>query len=405
MNSFLLPDGSITADHLKSLTEHHVSESTELEFKRDTYGQKDKDKKELIKDVSAMANTRGGRILIGIEENDGCAAEIVGVQGNADEEIQRLNSIIQSSIEPNIIGFEIQAVSIGDEGHVLVITIPRSWLVPHRTDYKNSKRFYRRNSSGVYEPEVTELRTMFNASLEQERQFSELRQKHIDLVLSGETPIALSSTSPGFLLLQLIPLQSIQQGEIVDLTKPELSTGLIPLRESGCASRYNIDGFMTYSSLNFSYTQLFRNGIVEAVTSSIVSNSKVPNVVPGIAYTRYLLQAAVQYLGTLKALKVQAPIRVYVTFLDVKDCRFATYTDTFGDYLEGRTTFGKDTVKLPPIDIMTYGDKFEIYEAMRPILDSLWNADGQSRCDLFGEDGRWVGDRRLSELGMRQVPK
>ena len=45
------------------------SEGKTVDYKRDSYGSKDEDKKELLKDVSSFANSQGGDILIGVDEN------------------------------------------------------------------------------------------------------------------------------------------------------------------------------------------------------------------------------------------------------------------------------------------------------------------------------------------------
>lgn len=92
---------------------------------------------------------------------------------------------------------------------------------------------------------------------------------------------------------------------------------------------------------------------------------------------------------------MQVPVRVYVSLLDVKNCEFVTYYDSFGFDMDETPTFSRDDVLLAPIDIMQFGNKAEVYEAMRPILDALWNADNKDRCDYYDEKGKWVGHASL----------
>ena len=393
-----IPIKDITASNLKDLVKNKQSESTMIDFKRDTYGGSDADKKELIKDTSALANTRGGMILIGIDEVDGDASELTPVAGNTDKEIQRLNSILQSSIEPIIPGVEIHAVSINKTGHVILIKVPASWSAPHRTNSKGSKRFYRRNSSGVYEPDVTELKKMFNASIEQNNQFRKLRHEHINAVHNGETPVEMPDESSGYLLLQMIPLQSIGNSYHLDLNAQNLRTSL---RGDGWDHRYNIDGFLAFRPPCHSYTQIYRNGIIEAVICSI-SGEKYDKsgrkIIPGSYLSINILAGTARYLGMLQSMGVQTPIRVYVTLLDVKNCRFATYYDSFGRGKEEIPNIEKSDARLPPVDIMDYGHNFKIYESLRPVMDALWSADNRERCDYYDDEGKWVGHKDVSEL-------
>ncbi len=45
---------------IQSLLDNRVPESEILDYKRECYGSKDADKRELLKDVSSFANSRGG---------------------------------------------------------------------------------------------------------------------------------------------------------------------------------------------------------------------------------------------------------------------------------------------------------------------------------------------------------
>ena len=93
------------------------------------------------------------------------------------------------------------------------------------------------------------------------------------------------------------------------------------------------------------------------------------------------------------------PVRVYATLLDVKNCRFATYHDRWGMDEDEIPNIGKTDVFLPPIDIMEFGNNFEIYEGLRPVLDALWNADNVECCDYYDASGKWTGHPDVKELG------
>ena len=114
----------------QALIDAGASESVHLEFKRESYGKADEDKRELLKDVTAFANTLGGYLIIGIDEQGGAASSIVPLSEiDVDQELQRLENITRSSIEPLIIGLRMKRIDV-DGGSVIVIHIPRSFNPP-----------------------------------------------------------------------------------------------------------------------------------------------------------------------------------------------------------------------------------------------------------------------------------
>ena len=59
---------SLSQSDLEELTEAQVPEGLRLEYKRELYGNSDSDKREFLKDVTALANSHGGHLILGIEE-------------------------------------------------------------------------------------------------------------------------------------------------------------------------------------------------------------------------------------------------------------------------------------------------------------------------------------------------
>ena len=156
------PFDQIDQNSLQALIDSSVRESVHIDFKRQSYGTDDASKKELLKDVSAFANTLGGHILIGMDEDSGAASAITPLSGNVDQELRRLESIVKTGIEPAIIGLRMRRVE-ANGGDIIAIHIPRSPNPPHRVIVTRSNRFYMRNSAGCFEPSVEELRSLFGA--------------------------------------------------------------------------------------------------------------------------------------------------------------------------------------------------------------------------------------------------
>src|SRR3954468_18657087 len=114
---------SITEADLQSLVTEGRREDTQLEFKLTVPGNSDDEKKEFLKDVSAMANAQGGDIIYGIREDksnaedEGKAAEVVGITGvSIDATKLWMSELITSSIEERLIGVRIQEIPLATGG-------------------------------------------------------------------------------------------------------------------------------------------------------------------------------------------------------------------------------------------------------------------------------------------------
>jgi len=61
---------------IQCLVDNTVPESEILVYKRHCYGHKDGDKRELPKNISSFTHSRGGYIVIGIDEKQGVPTKI-----------------------------------------------------------------------------------------------------------------------------------------------------------------------------------------------------------------------------------------------------------------------------------------------------------------------------------------
>jgi predicted HTH transcriptional regulator len=64
------PLTEIAPSDLRDLIDNKVRESQTLEFKRENYGRLDDDIREMLRDISAMANAFGGDLLLGVDEDE-----------------------------------------------------------------------------------------------------------------------------------------------------------------------------------------------------------------------------------------------------------------------------------------------------------------------------------------------
>lgn len=153
------PTSPFTEDNLLDLIANQVAEGRMLDYKLIQPGNSDDDKKEFLADVSSFANTAGGHLIFGMEEDQGIALNLPGISGfDSDREKLRLENIIRDGIAPRIAGISIQSVQLQNGNLVIVIHIPKSWSSPHMVTFKGTSRFFARNSAGKYQLDVQEIR-------------------------------------------------------------------------------------------------------------------------------------------------------------------------------------------------------------------------------------------------------
>lgn len=169
---------------LDELIYAQVPEGQRIEYKRDTYGSSDGDRREALKDISSFANTFGGTLLVGIATQNGIPVAKVGLPGvDVDSEILRLENLARDAIEPRVLGIRTGAIALTSGERCIVMRIPRSWHPPHRVSAKGHNKYYVRNSNGTHEASVEELRSMFTQSAdatERARQFRDRRITNLE---------------------------------------------------------------------------------------------------------------------------------------------------------------------------------------------------------------------------------
>ena len=141
-----------------TLISNQVPEAFDLDFKSEMYGTSDRDKRDAATDVAALANTAGGLIIAGIDEDDQArAAKAPGIAlSEADE--RRIRQIVALQVAPMPVIDVIRAEDPVWPGHGFVlIAVPRSPLAPHAVLVNEGLRYPRRNGATtryLSEPEV-----------------------------------------------------------------------------------------------------------------------------------------------------------------------------------------------------------------------------------------------------------
>lgn len=383
----------VTEADLAELVAVGASEGLHLEFKRQSYGASDSDKRELLKDVSAFANSHGGHIVIGVEETKGVATAVPGIQPeNVDAEVARLGQIVRAGLDPESYGVMLHIVRMQGGASAIIIRIPRSWRAPHRVSAQSSNRFWIRNSSGCHEASMDELRVLFGQSanfLDGARKFRNERVKQI-LGANGSRPLV----AGGRLIFHVVPQSALLSSDALDVRVIYKNhSAFAPIGSSGMSPRFNFDGVINErgGEQNHGYTQIFRNGSVEATKAGILRTGQRGLGIPGQGLEQHFFDRYESYLNGLRALGVQPPLVLMVTLEGVRGARYFVADSMFDDE---HTPIDSDTLFLPDCLLTEYGSTMVYHQAIRPAFDALWNAVGHSGSRFFSPDGLWTGRLR-----------
>lgn len=384
------------------LIENKIAEVKTLEYKKKLPGHTDGDKKEFLADISSFANASGGDVIYGIKETidangkkTGEPDAVVPLQGiTADEAKLQIENIVRTGIEPRIPVHVKGIAGYGSDGNgfVILVHIPNSFASPHMVTFKNSSRFYCRNSAGKYQLDVHEVRNAFLATDSQVERVHSFLQNRLAKIMADETPVPLSTEHR--LVLHVIPLYPFLNHQRLQLSsKRDLISDFRPIRRSSDGHRYNLDGYVTYDrddknrTLINGYCQIFFDGVVESVCCHILTTTGggkpqkgEAGFISSIAYEKYTVEAIGDYFKGYKSLGIEAPAIISMTLLGCKGAHM--YTNDLSSQ-----TIDRDVAILPEVQIGSFDE--EVTTVMKPIFDAVWNACGHPRSYNYTEDGTW----------------
>ncbi|TKJ34652.1 MAG: hypothetical protein CEE38_17430 [Planctomycetes bacterium B3_Pla] len=393
--------GDISQADIDYLIENKVSELKTLEYKKTLLGRQDSDKKEFLADISSFANASGGDVIYGIKEavdedgkRTGEPEAVVPIKGvNADEAKLQIENLVRTGIAPRVQIHVKEISGYGDngEGFVIVIRISQSFASPHMVTFKNTSRFYCRNSVGKYQLDVQEIRNAFLATDSQAERIRSFLQDQLAKIMADETPLRLSTSHR--LVLHVLPLNSFLNRKRLDFSdEHNLIMKFAPIAVSGWDRRYNLDGFLTYladrnTGMCDSYCQTFFDGTIEAVYAKILSTKRGETPQKGgtafiasKAYEASVVSAVKSYFNGYKTLGIEAPIVISMTLLGCKGAYM--WTDFFSS---DSHPIDRDVVLLPEVTADSL-DK-EVPTVMKPIFDAVGNACGLPGSPNYTKNG------------------
>jgi hypothetical protein len=185
-----------------TLVSNRVPEAFDLDFKSEMYAPTERGRKDAATDVAALANTAGGLLILGIEEDR--QARAINAPGLAlsEEDERRIRQIVGSQVVPMP---QIDVLRVEDPSHpgygLMLIAVPRSPLAPHAVVVNDGLRYPKRNGATtryLSEPEVADAyRQRFALFKGQADRANEVESEAVDRLATTE--------DQAWILVSLVP--------------------------------------------------------------------------------------------------------------------------------------------------------------------------------------------------------
>lgn len=377
---------NITKQHLQELIDNKIFENKELEYKDYSFvGGKmtDKHKDKFVKEIAAFANTNGGTIIVGMQEDENRLPIKLSGAGFSIKEfdnwLSSFRQLILSRIRPHLHGVECVPIEVDNSNIAIVISVPKSYARPHSFWDGNKDEFFIRYANGITYMDIDDLRKEFLYTNSVQDKIRQFRKNRISMILVNECVGDLGNDAK--IVFHIVPEWSFELGNRINLEKLSNDRSFRPIAGSGWNYRYNADGYCIYASeykteaIN-SYTQVFHNGIVEAVEIRLISNYRGKEVYNWLETQGTIIKALTQYGTILERLDIPKPWHISATILNGKDYIASAGWGEYSLPLERNIINSLDGICTEDIPIRT---------ALIPVFDSLSNAFGFSKSGCFEE--------------------
>jgi|CXWL01.1.fsa_nt_gi hypothetical protein len=269
-------NGKLTATEIERLFTEKVQEGRTLEYKQ-TVGNSDDEKRELLEDITSFANTDGGWLLIGISEEDesgkkvGYPTKIVSHRLLLNSFREMANHAIADNVRPRLHEIDFCEIGMGNVGSVIGIRIGASRSRPHVVERKKKITCVRRNAHGKQPMDSYELKEAYLRSMtiaDEMQRFitnrqSQIVERHFDGLNINGQPLWAVHVLPesAFTARENVPLDRFRSPRQVPQTVSGQAISFLPNHLGLLAS----DRGSTSGTSN-SYVQWYRNGVVESVS-------------------------------------------------------------------------------------------------------------------------------------------
>ncbi|WP_371380094.1 helix-turn-helix domain-containing protein [Sporomusa aerivorans] len=185
---------------LLMLCTERIPENQRLDYKRELNLEPPKERRELLKDITSLANSNGGIIIYGMQEEKhpdlgSIAAKLTPIV--EPDLIDRATRIVRTNVAPGL-QFYLYKIEAEQGGYYIIAYVPESHIKPHAIIWDKRIYYYaRRNQDNVplTEPEIRDMYTVTALAK------TSIRQRYADM-----EKILFDPAPWGSLLLTCMPM-------------------------------------------------------------------------------------------------------------------------------------------------------------------------------------------------------
>jgi hypothetical protein len=383
----------IQVEDLQRLIDEKVQERDTVEYKRDMYGTTDADKREMLRDITSMANHRGGYLLIGIDEDDeGIPANIIGTESG--NHVERIRSCCLDNIEKRIIGLDIRDMPLGNGKVVVIVSIPESINAPHMIIQSGLNQFWKRHGRQKDKMTIDEVGEAFDrrlSNLNRLDRFLFIRKAEI-LEDIGEQTLMIISASPAYLRDEIV--LSNQDEKIRTMIRnptryQNQNDGIYSGTPYPTINGLRADNRIPFHSDNKTvnqYIEVFFNGYIEfgfLMTpfsqhgTYFASLVETPYIVDFLGFTQNIFEQFFPFL----------PIIVSFSIFNAKGIWLATSNS--GE--DAKVKWQRQHLELGNFFIDNISNERKL--VTKRICDRIWQCFNREKCNLFDNDGTFCVPR------------
>lgn len=382
---FRKPLRDVEEQDIQRLINDQIEENSYLDYKSDI-DFSDKGKKELAKDISAFANSSGGVIIYGIEEEknkDGIPLPVEPIKGiESSIERERIENIILNNISPRA-QLEIKRIQLsGDPSKsVFVIMVPQSLQAPHMVTKSGDNRYYKRVNFSSIPMEEYEVRDLFRRNSQMSEKISEIERTKLRDRNDDGTPWICILSVPEVISGDLFKIDS----EVQDWLQSVINETLYEKNYLRVIIRAFGSGFVAKEEENKKVKFLIeigKNGVVEWGSSHLFSVENQSPIFFSFIFAKELF-GLLNFLGVFyEKMDYFGFIRLNIKLSNAKDYLVKDPLIR----LKGELRFEDPTLLLNPREFLMsdFLEKYRKY--VREIMNELFNTFGELGCPYFDDE-------------------
>ena len=372
---------------LDRLVKDGAQETETAEFKQQMWRASDADKFEMLKDITSLANQKGGEIYVGIREKDGVAVHVEGIDGEGHAE--RIVSSCRSNIERPLQGLEVYTVRLANDRAVIIVRVPHSLNGPHMVTFKGRNQFWVRHGRQKAPMTVDEIEDAFMRRYDSQtrvERFIEERKQRAWKEATSE-PWLFMAVTPVFLREEIIDArdQGVHQLLSVPPEHPRYQWQILGDVDVS-PSLAGLVGEFIREGKTIRRREVHRNGHIEFGTRTFGSREpREADEKLRIVATRVALQTySFVHLGRelFRQQRVAGPVVLSLAIFN------ATSTHLLygvGGFTERSPGWNEDRLDIAPIYV--HDLQSEVGSAIKRLNDRLWNAFKLEACPYVTDDG------------------